>query len=314
MPDETLYTLRQLAEELKLPESTLRYYRDAFVDHIPSVGTGRRRRYPREAVAVLRTIAKSYSAGRSRAEIVAAIGGHQPAAAAAPVHAFSSDKTSQAMPLEEVTNLDLLAAIVDGEREQRDALWQMAKEIVRLADVLDGQDAVLTEIAGRAGVVVTPSLARGASPVATLGTPAAPADARPAVPASAPADPRPAAPPPDARPIFGHAAPAEPVTAAAPATPVAEPAVPVAFAATESPAVADAPAPEPRLSIERSPMTFLSHDMDQLRAELEAERALVERLREAKLKLEHRTADAEAALEEQRPKRSGVIRRMLGSD
>ncbi|MFI5208238.1 MAG: hypothetical protein ACHQX4_09490, partial [Gemmatimonadales bacterium] len=56
-------------------------------------------------------------------------------------------------------------------------------------------------------------------------------------------------------------------------------------------------------------------DMDRLRDELESERALVERLREAKLQLEHRAADAEAALEEKhREKRTSVIRRLLGPE
>ena len=63
MPDEPLFTLRELADQLSLPESTVRYYRDAFLDHIPSVGTGRRRRYPPAALAVLRSIAKGYGAG-----------------------------------------------------------------------------------------------------------------------------------------------------------------------------------------------------------------------------------------------------------
>ncbi len=55
--------------------------------------------------------------------------------------------------------------------------------------------------------------------------------------------------------------------------------------------------------------------MNQLREELEAERALVERLREAKLQLEHRAADAEAALEEkQHEKRPSVIRRLLNPE
>jgi DNA-binding transcriptional MerR regulator len=66
MSDEPLLTLRQVADELGVPESTVRYYRDAFLDHIPSVGTGRRRRYPPPAVAVLRSIAEGYAAGRSR--------------------------------------------------------------------------------------------------------------------------------------------------------------------------------------------------------------------------------------------------------
>src|SRR6185436_16002045 len=146
MSEEPLLTLRQLAQELALPESTVRYYRDTFLDHIPSVGTGRRRRYPKEAVAVLRSIANSYGNGRSRAEIIAAI--HDRPDRPAPTHAVT-EKPQRAIPIDEVSNLDLLAAILDGEREQRDALWQMAKEIVRLTEVLETQDKVLTEIADR---------------------------------------------------------------------------------------------------------------------------------------------------------------------
>src|SRR5258706_15353116 len=102
MPDEPLLTLKQLAEELHLPESTVRYYRDAFLDHIPSVGTGRRRRYPREAVAILRSIADDYAAGRQRKQIAAGMNGGGTASAAV---AVSAEKASRAMPLDGIPNL-----------------------------------------------------------------------------------------------------------------------------------------------------------------------------------------------------------------
>lgn len=54
--------------------------------------------------------------------------------------------------------------------------------------------------------------------------------------------------------------------------------------------------------------------MDKLRAELETERALVERLHQAKLGLEHRAADAEAELEHHRKRRPSVIQRILGAE
>ena len=38
MPDEPLLTLRELAAQLDLPESTVRYYRDAFLDFVPDHG------------------------------------------------------------------------------------------------------------------------------------------------------------------------------------------------------------------------------------------------------------------------------------
>jgi len=82
MFDEPLFTLRELADQLALPESTVRYYRDAFLDRIPSVGTGRRRRFPPAAFALLRSVAKGYSARLSRAEGLKRIEGAAPAAEA----------------------------------------------------------------------------------------------------------------------------------------------------------------------------------------------------------------------------------------
>lgn len=280
MTDETLLTLRQLAAQLELPESTVRYYRDAFLDQIPSVGSGRRRRYPPQAVEVLRSIARSYAAGRSRGEIVTNLQhGSRPAAVAMP-----SAKVSSARALEDVTNLDLLAAILDGEREQREALWQMAKEIVRLTGVLEGQDKVLNEIADQAGVKVSGRLGAGTSQALGAGQPAADAGA----PATAKPGPTPTR-------DRGPAAVSPPVTSSSINAPATAPAAP----ASDAPAAAALRAPA-------------HHDMDRLREELESERALVERLREAKLQLEHRAADAEAELQERR--RASVIRRIFRGD
>ena len=308
MPDENLLTLKQLAAELGLPESTVRYYRDAFLDHIPSVGTGRRRRYPPQAVAVLRSIARSYAAGRQRSEISRAIG------QAAPRNATLAVPTAQAQPqraLEDVSNLDLLAAILDGEREQRDALWQMAKEIVRLSEVLEGQDHVLVEIADRAGVAVPGRAFAAPQPAPALHAPA---------PAAAPAAPPPPEPPAPA----AAAEPPAPAVAISVSALASDTAVPQATAAptvawsipTPSPPPPPLPPPEPTPGPEpaASAPAGGAPDMDKLRSELETERALVARLHQAKLGLERRAADAEAELEHQRTRRSSVIRRLLGAE
>ncbi|MGD0484022.1 MAG: MerR family transcriptional regulator, partial [Gemmatimonadales bacterium] len=193
MPDEPLFTLRELADQLSLPESTVRYYRDAFLDHIPSVGTGRRRRYPPAALAVLRSVAKGYSSGLSHAEILGRMDGPPAAPAAEPVGgAPKPRRRSAASDTAEVTNLDLLAAIVDGEREQREALWQMAQEIVRLTGVLENQEKVLTEIGEHTGFTIGagephPFLAGDLAAPPALGRGAAEPPAAPLAPAPAPA-------------------------------------------------------------------------------------------------------------------------------
>lgn len=318
MSDEVLLTLRQLADELDLPESTVRYYRDAFLDHIPSVGTGRRRRYPKEAVQVLRTIASQYASGRSRAEISTAIqGANHPAAGAVTV---SASKSTPVRQLEEVSNLDLLAAILDGEREQRDALWQMAKEIVRLTEILEGQDKVLSEIADRAGVTTaTPRFAAPHAPLASVLSPGPGAETAPeAQAAPPPPPPAPAPPPPPAPAPPGPPPPPpyelEPAAAFTP-PPLDVPPPRIADVVVETVGMgAPAKTPEREAPPPAPAAVEVPHgdDIARLKAELEAERQLVERLREAKLQLERRTAEAEEAALERRARRGSVIRRILG--
>jgi DNA-binding transcriptional MerR regulator len=325
MSDETLFTLRELADQLTLPESTIRYYRDAFLDHIPSVGTGRRRRYPEPALAVLRTIARGYAAGRPRAEILGLIEGVTPTAAAEPVAPppKQARRARAHHDTTEVTNLDLLAAIVDGEREQREALWQMAQEIVRLTQVLESQEKVLGELSEHTGMQVRAPEPRsylggdaGRMPALGKGSTPEPQPAAPAKPETAPAEtssvvfaapaplsgaePRPASP---AMPAW--LADLSPSRLMEPLSSALEPAAPGASAAPDTGPLSSPPAPaagEPS-------------DIERLRQELESERALVDRLREAKLKLEQRTSEAEEAVAENRVRRrSSVIGRLLKGD
>ena len=177
---------------------------------------------------MLRSIADGYSSGHTRSDITRVLT-NEPGAVARMVP-VRSGPANRAVSLDDVNNVDLLTAILDRDREQRDALWQMAKEIVKLTQVLESHDRVLTEIAGRAGITM-----EGGHRLESGDTP----------PAGKPDD---------------------------------------------------------------------TSSMDRLRADLEAERALVDRLREAKLQLERRAVDAEAALDVQKPKRLSLIARLLGKD
>ncbi len=53
-----LLTLKQIAQQLELAESTARYFRDKWPEYIPTVKVGRRTYYQPEAVEVLRVIAE----------------------------------------------------------------------------------------------------------------------------------------------------------------------------------------------------------------------------------------------------------------
>jgi DNA-binding transcriptional MerR regulator len=67
--DQELLTIAEIAKRIDVPESTVRYYRDRFGSSVPSVGSGRRRRYSQEAVAVLRFIANQSRVGTPYEEI-----------------------------------------------------------------------------------------------------------------------------------------------------------------------------------------------------------------------------------------------------
>lgn len=64
-----LLTIAEIAKQMNIPESTVRFYRDRFEAYIPSVGEGRKKRYKPEAVEVLRIIAEGYNRKLTAEEI-----------------------------------------------------------------------------------------------------------------------------------------------------------------------------------------------------------------------------------------------------
>ncbi len=62
-------SIREIARRINVPESTLRYYRNVFSRFIPTIGTGRSRRHPEDAVEVFRVISGLFAAGESRETI-----------------------------------------------------------------------------------------------------------------------------------------------------------------------------------------------------------------------------------------------------
>lgn len=167
MTEQALYTLRDIARELNLPESTVRYYRDAFNQYLPTVGAGRRRRYPPEAAATLRLIALRYHDGNTREQIERELAGlhpreiHQrPLEAERPEHGAGRPAQPPPSPLR-ATPEDVLAALMEGERERRQAMWQMAREIVRLGETVERQHVLLTDMAERLETLTERALPAG---------------------------------------------------------------------------------------------------------------------------------------------------------
>jgi DNA-binding transcriptional MerR regulator len=160
--DSRLYSIRDIARELGLPESTVRYYRDAFSAYLPSVGSGRRRRYPAEAVPLFRLVAEGYAQNRPRTEIERALqdatgglpAGNPPPALALRGYGWEGRRD------------EVLAAVLEGERERREVMWQMARELVRLGEAVERQHVLLTKLTDQLGAGVRPVAAGPAvSPV-----------------------------------------------------------------------------------------------------------------------------------------------------
>lgn len=63
-----LLTIKAISQELGLAESTVRFYRDKFPHYIPSVGTGKTKRYHPVAVDILRFIADLMRKGKTAEE------------------------------------------------------------------------------------------------------------------------------------------------------------------------------------------------------------------------------------------------------
>jgi len=153
--DHPGYTIREIARELNLPESTIRYYRDAFALYLPTWGMGRRRRYPPEALEVLRLIADGYAQSQTREQIEARV-----QEVAAPVAAARPAPRPTPPPRAAVTD-QMTATMLDDERERRDVMWQMAKEIVRIGERIERQHMLLGEIARRLELTSNRTLGSG---------------------------------------------------------------------------------------------------------------------------------------------------------
>jgi DNA-binding transcriptional MerR regulator len=66
---ENTFTIADIARENKIPESTLRFYRDAFPHYIKTTGIGRNRRYLPEGVKALTTVHQLFGEGLSRDQV-----------------------------------------------------------------------------------------------------------------------------------------------------------------------------------------------------------------------------------------------------
>ena len=62
-------TMREIARQCELPESTLRVWRDEFEAFLPAIGEGKRRRYPETTQELLRQVVGWKKAGMPSEQI-----------------------------------------------------------------------------------------------------------------------------------------------------------------------------------------------------------------------------------------------------
>jgi len=70
---DKLYTIRELAGLLNIPESNVRYYRNKWPEYFPHQGDGRNKRYEAGAVDALRIIAEGMNRKETATEIEKAL-------------------------------------------------------------------------------------------------------------------------------------------------------------------------------------------------------------------------------------------------
>ncbi|MFP5259092.1 MAG: MerR family transcriptional regulator [Acidobacteriota bacterium] len=69
MADSRLYSIAAIAKMLDVPESTLHYWKNRFDDVLPSIGTGRGKRFRAEAVEVFRDIGGMLGQGLAAGDV-----------------------------------------------------------------------------------------------------------------------------------------------------------------------------------------------------------------------------------------------------
>lgn len=69
MERKEFYTVKEIGALLDMPESTVRYFRDRFIDFIPYEGKGRSRKYTQESIEVIRAIVEYNNAKMNAEEI-----------------------------------------------------------------------------------------------------------------------------------------------------------------------------------------------------------------------------------------------------
>lgn len=149
-PDERLLSVAEIARRLGVPESTVHYWKNRFAQHLPSLGSGRQKRFRAEAVEVFRTIAEMFSLGHSAQDVMDTLGKRFPLTASVDGAHFAEgqDAPFSSRPARDATSTLGEAALADTAVRMAAAIGkEMGLEIARsiaegLRQHLGGQAAL----------------------------------------------------------------------------------------------------------------------------------------------------------------------------
>jgi DNA-binding transcriptional MerR regulator len=126
-----LYTISKMAKILKIPESTARYYRDRYPEFILSTGAGRKKRYKKETLKVLRIICEMANNSKTAEEIKERLG-----------QEFSRnieviEETAITTAVEQQQHfLEVISNSLENMADQKKAIQELRKEVKELRDII----------------------------------------------------------------------------------------------------------------------------------------------------------------------------------
>lgn len=122
--EERLYTITELAQELDLPISTARYYRDRFKDYLPATRRGNKKLYNEQAREALGIIAEGLRSGKEAARVEEELSGKFD-------RTIDQGETSlrAAEGQQPSFSLELMAADIASRRQLAESLGALAKQI-----------------------------------------------------------------------------------------------------------------------------------------------------------------------------------------
>lgn len=143
-----LLSIKDISQELGIPQSTLRYYRDLFMDYLPSTGEGKKKRFYPEAIEVFQAIAKGMHQNKNADDIAQDL--NRRFTRFIEIDSESQDSSATNSQEDEISNGQALSPItpLDGSTimaviaSQNQALQQIAATI----NIVNGQQEELQDL------------------------------------------------------------------------------------------------------------------------------------------------------------------------